>query len=203
MGAGVTPASQAMTTAEYRRRMAERRTRGAKRPAGPRRPKRPAPPIVARVTQHVGEAVLRIDGLHLKSHRNMRLNWRARAPVERLHRALGRALAPSLAASGIVRLDGYSLVGRGKRPTVKPDTTLLARAVEVTFVRIGKRKLDKEDNLREALKNLKDGVADALGVDDADARITWSYAPQLLGDYAVEIVVAEIKKGRRTKRCSS
>lgn len=46
----------------------------------------------------------------------------------------------------------------------------------VTLTRIGPKALDG-DNLRNACKAVRDGVADALGVkSDADPRITWQYA---------------------------
>ncbi len=32
-----------------------------------------------------------------------------------------------------------------------------------------------DDNLRSALKAVRDGVADALGIDDRDARVLWRY----------------------------
>lgn len=46
--------------------------------------------------------------------------------------------------------------------------------VAVTLTRIAPRKLD-DDNLQRACKAVRDGVADALGVDDGDERIEWRY----------------------------
>lgn len=60
----------------------------------------------------------------------------------------------------------------------------------VTLTRIAPRSLDS-DNLAASAKAARDGVADALGVDDGDERIEWVYA-QRRGkpkEYAVEIVV--------------
>lgn len=45
----------------------------------------------------------------------------------------------------------------------------------VTLTRVGGRSLDT-DNLTSALKGVRDGVADRLGVDDADPRVEWRYA---------------------------
>lgn len=45
----------------------------------------------------------------------------------------------------------------------------------VTLVRVSPRALD-DDNLRGALKAIRDGVADRLGIDDRDPRVEWSYA---------------------------
>ena len=45
----------------------------------------------------------------------------------------------------------------------------------VHMVRMGPRKLDS-DNLAGALKHVRDGIADALGVDDGDdAQALWTY----------------------------
>lgn len=44
--------------------------------------------------------------------------------------------------------------------------------VTVTMTRIAPRKLD-DDNLASGFKATRDGVADWLGVNDADKRVTW------------------------------
>lgn len=44
----------------------------------------------------------------------------------------------------------------------------------ITLTRMGGRKLDP-DNLGAALKACQDGVADWLGIDDGDERLTWEY----------------------------
>lgn len=44
----------------------------------------------------------------------------------------------------------------------------------VKLTRVSLMKLDG-DNLQGALKACRDGVADALGMDDGDERITWRY----------------------------
>lgn len=58
----------------------------------------------------------------------------------------------------------------------------------ITLTRIGSRKLDS-DNLAASFKAIRDGVADWLGVDDGDERLTWIYA-QEKGKYAVRIEFA-------------
>jgi hypothetical protein len=60
----------------------------------------------------------------------------------------------------------------------------------VALTRIAPRSLDG-DNLQGSLKAVRDGVADALGVDDGDPLVTWNYsqrkgAPK---QYAVEIQI--------------
>lgn len=47
----------------------------------------------------------------------------------------------------------------------------------VTLIRISPRKLD-DDNLRGALKSVRDGIADCIGVDDASPKVKWQYGQQ-------------------------
>jgi hypothetical protein len=64
--------------------------------------------------------------------------------------------------------------------------------VVVTLTRIAPRALD-DDNLRSALKAVRDGVTDALGLAcDRDARLTWAYAQERgrPKEYAVRVVVS-------------
>lgn len=64
----------------------------------------------------------------------------------------------------------------------------------VTLARVSPRKLD-DDNLRGALKAVRDGVADALGTDDGGhGRITWEYQ-QWTGAASVTIQVREVWVG--------
>lgn len=68
--------------------------------------------------------------------------------------------------------------------------------VVVTLTRIAPRQLD-DDNLRGALKAARDGVADALGIDDRDDRVEWLYGQRrgskrdltLAQGYGVEVLV--------------
>lgn len=68
---------------------------------------------------------------------------------------------------------------RGQREAVYYRLLQLGRPelpVVVLLVRLG-RELD-DDNLRGALKSVRDGVAFWLGADDRDPRITWEYAQE-------------------------
>tara|TARA_R110000822_G_scaffold31017_3_gene89923 strand:+ start:549 stop:860 length:312 start_codon:yes stop_codon:yes gene_type:complete len=58
----------------------------------------------------------------------------------------------------------------------------------VEIIRVGKRNLDG-DNLQNACKSLRDGIAARLGVDDADPRVTWKYTQQR-GDYAAIVRIS-------------
>ena len=58
----------------------------------------------------------------------------------------------------------------------------------VTITRIGKRMMD-DDNVRAACKNIRDGIAQRLGVDDADPRVTWRYGQETAREYSVRIEI--------------
>jgi len=60
----------------------------------------------------------------------------------------------------------------------------------VTMTRISTGTLD-DDNLRPALKSIRDGIADAFGVPDNDPRIEWRYvqAKGKRGEHAVRIKI--------------
>ena len=58
----------------------------------------------------------------------------------------------------------------------------------ITLTRIGKRKMDS-DNLAGCLKGIRDGIAEAIGVDDGDDRLRWVYEQRTEWRYAVEVEV--------------
>jgi crossover junction endodeoxyribonuclease RusA len=60
--------------------------------------------------------------------------------------------------------------------------------IVVKLTRVGRRFLD-DDNLARSFKAVRDGIADAIGVDDGDSRIRWHYA-QRKGDYSIDVVIA-------------
>lgn len=55
----------------------------------------------------------------------------------------------------------------------------------ITLTRVGPRRMDS-DNSCGALKAVRDGVADALSLDDGDPRLTWEYR-QETGPFGVRI----------------
>ena len=63
--------------------------------------------------------------------------------------------------------------------------------ITITLTRLAPRKLDS-DNLASSLKAVRDGVADALGIDDGSSRIEWRYA-QGKGKPREYAVLVEIK----------
>jgi len=69
----------------------------------------------------------------------------------------------------------------------------------VTLTRVAPRKMDSGDDAPMSMKHIRDGIADALRVNDGDERIEWRYA-QRKGkprEYAVEV---EIQEGRGRKQ---
>lgn len=73
-------------------------------------------------------------------------------------------------------------------------TPLLPRLgfpLTITLTRISPRKLD-DDNLRSALKSVRDGIADRLEIDDRDSRVTWEYG-QRKGDSWEQAVLVEAR----------
>lgn len=60
----------------------------------------------------------------------------------------------------------------------------------VTLTRLSAGELDG-DNLQGALKGVRDGVADRLGVDDRDPRVIWEYGQEHCrrGEFGVRIEI--------------
>ena len=101
---------------------------------------------------------------------NAREHWSKRAPRAKEHRALARMLL-----------------------MVPLRAARLSPPVRVTLTRVAPRQLD-DDNNQGALKSVRDGIADALGVDDRTPLVIWVYE-QRRGkprEYGVEIVVEKI-----------
>lgn len=67
-------------------------------------------------------------------------------------------------------------------------TLMKQSGLRVTLTRIAPSNgLDPDDNLRSALKWVKDGVAKTLGVDDRDPVIKWDYDQKRGSEYAVHV----------------
>ena len=88
------------------------------------------------------------------SEANLREHWAKRARRVRKQRQAARLL---------VRAAGNMA-----------DTSVLSGPITRTLTRIAPRTLES-DNLAGSLKAVRDGVADALGVDDGCSRIEWRY----------------------------
>lgn len=96
--------------------------------------------------------------MSLPSCANLAEHWRTKAKRAKAHRLAGRIV--TLDRAGSVRLP----LTKGQMATI-------------TLTRIAARKLDS-DNVASAFKAVRDGVADALGVDDGSPRLEWRYAQE-------------------------
>ena len=67
-----------------------------------------------------------------------------------------------------------------------------ALPMTITMKRIGPKRMD-DDNLARSLKAVRDGIADALGADDGDPRLTWRYEQDSQGfaEYSVIVFIEE------------
>lgn len=103
--------------------------------------------------------------IRLVSEANAHAHWRLRQ-----RRAKVQRTATALALRGAVRA--------------------IVLPVVVTITRIAPRALD-DDNLSGAAKHVRDGIADALGIDDRDPCVTWKIeqARGGKGEYAVRIQI--------------
>lgn len=103
--------------------------------------------------------------IHIKSEANGRDHWRKKAARAKLQRSTA----------------AWQMRTRGV-PPIPPLTIMLTR--------IAPRDLDS-DNLAGGFKAVRDGVADWLGVDDGDKRLTWLYGQRRgsPGVYACEVAV--------------
>jgi hypothetical protein len=94
--------------------------------------------------------------VRIQSLANARMCWQARSRLTRSLRRLGGMLvAPAARSEGLL-------------PVSPPG-------LSVTLTRIAHRALDS-DNLAAAFKPVRDGVADALCVDDGSPLVEWLYA---------------------------
>lgn len=76
------------------------------------------------------------------------------------------------------------------RDALGPDVKGPPPPYVIHITRIGPRELDS-DNLAGSAKHVRDGVADWLGIDDGDKRLTWTYGQRSdgRGVYACEVAI--------------
>ena len=81
-------------------------------------------------------------------------------------------------------------IRKSQRQTARLLTPRFEMPAVVTMTRLSAGVLD-DDNLRPALKSVRDGIADKLGIADNDPRVTWRYAQQRCkrGTWAVVVMV--------------
>lgn len=98
------------------------------------------------------------------SEANWRGHWAEQHKRKKTHRS-------SAAYAAFVVLSGHEI----------------PQKLTVKLTRVGPREMDG-DNLQSALKACRDGIADAIGIDDGSKRITWQYE-QRKGSYNVEVEI--------------
>ena len=108
--------------------------------------------------------------MKLPSCANLREHWSKRA-----RRAMEHRLEAGTMVMGCALLEKLVL-------PLKDDQT-----ATITLTRIAPRPLDS-DNVASAFKAFRDGVADALGVDDGSVRLLWQYG-QEKGAAAVRVEI--------------
>jgi hypothetical protein len=73
---------------------------------------------------------------------------------------------------------------------VRPRVQGITLPVTVTITRIANSGgLDPHDGLPASCKPVVDAIAEAMGVDDRDPRVTWAYAQRRGRGYSVEIAI--------------
>jgi len=79
--------------------------------------------------------------------------------------------------------------------SLSPHRSCLSLPCVVRLVRMAPRELDADDNLRIALKWIKDAVAEVITQDfvpgraDGDKRIKWEYDQEFSREYKVKIEI--------------
>lgn len=121
--------------------------------------------------------------VHLTNTSNARQHWGTTARKARVRHTV------TLAVQTRARHVGSVLSGVGVG-----DLAVLA----VRLVYIGPRELD-DDGVASAVKSLRDGVADALGVNDRDPRVTWVPDQERGGvrEYAARVEVYRVAAAPR------
>ena len=104
--------------------------------------------------------------ISLPSASNLREHWSVKAKRTKQQRTA--AYAALLSSPGARELVGAWRIA-------KANGRVIVAAIGMT--RIGQKKLD-DDNVRGALKAIRDGIADALGTDDGSECLSWAYAQE-------------------------
>lgn len=111
------------------------------------------------------ELPVRIESLNV-----LKRNPRNVGSLNRLRFALRRKVKMQRHAATLMLL---SMASPGVRRQL-----LAAERVVVTLTRIAPGTLDREDNLTAGFKAVRDGLADALKLNDRDSRLRWVYEQQ-------------------------
>jgi hypothetical protein len=109
--------------------------------------------------------------LHIKNGCNLREHWAARAKRVKKER----------------NMVGWALLGQRTGPRGELGPSL---PVVVTLTRLAPRQLDS-DNCVAGFKGVRDSIAEFLGVNDNDPRVTWRYAQEKAKGYSCKIEITE------------
>ena len=108
--------------------------------------------------------------IRLVNETNAREHWAVRAKRSKLQRA-----------------GTFTFINRARKYVV-PEL-LNSPPWIITISRIGKRKMDS-DNLAISAKHVRDGIADALEVNDGDeSKVKWEYKQEMRKYYATKIEI--------------
>ena len=110
------------------------------------------------------------------SEMNVRTHWAVRAKRMKEHRFCAKSAVAGVAKTALPPFMEW------------PDMLPLV----VVLTRYSAGRLD-DDNLRSALKGVRDGVAEAIGINDADARVSYHYQQERCqrNSYAVGIKLCD------------
>jgi len=111
--------------------------------------------------------------------------------IESLNRSARLGVGPKVTLTSL-RKQRFAMRGKVKRQRngthlmlkTKLTGQLRARLLRegdrlvITLTRIGPGTLDSEDNLSAGFKAVRDGIADALGVNDRHPRLRWFYGQE-------------------------
>jgi len=110
------------------------------------------------------------------------------------------------------RSRGAALGKAARRKKERTTTRLAALAgmsggaywfpLTVTLRRVAPRKLDG-DGLQAALKSVRDGIADALGVNDGSSAVTWRYEWRKGGVRVYEVEVEIVPNQEQTREVAT
>jgi len=141
------------------------------------------------------------------SELNSHEHWRERNARAKDHRqtasvamvkALGGTREDEAAVLYRRTVKGKTIPAAWQRPVAQQMALGIAWVpCTVTMTRISPRGLDSGDNLSSSTKSCRDGIADALGINDRDPRVTWLCLEERGGvnEYAVKVRV--VREGGR------
>lgn len=138
------------------------------------------PPIgIVRVEVAPRVALVFTAPIHIIPETNQREHWGSKA----------RRVKAQRQGATIITRAALNKLGRHILPLELPNEPLLPATVTLTrIIGLRGRKLDADDNRNTAFKAVRDGIADALQVDDGDeGLVRWKYEEEKGSEWAVRI----------------